>query len=166
MDETIGTKDVDTEHTECVDQAAITILGSTCGLKLEMIDDPGNLTDDGLIIAIISLVGDVGWSIFLGFPPKTAVAAASKFAGFDIPFESDDMGDAVGELANMVAGQVKILLDQRSIKVDISLPSVIRAEHLEVLSRHTTVAQKRCFNTTAGKLWIGVTVGDNPGIIA
>ena len=166
MDETTGTKDAAVEHIEYVDKAAIEILGSTCGLELELIDDPGNLTEDGLIIAIISLVGDVGWSIFLGFPPKTAVAAASKFAGFDIPFESDDMGDAVGELANMVAGHVKIMLDQRSVKADISLPSVIRAEHLEVLSRHTTVARKKCFNTTAGKLWIGVTVGGTPGIIA
>ena len=165
MDETIGTKDVDTEHTEYVEQAAITILDSTCGLKLEMIDDPGNLTDDGLIIAIISLVGDVGWSVFLGFPPQTAVAAASKFAGFEISFESNDMGDAVGELANMVAGQTKILLDQRSVKVEISLPSVIRAEHLEVLSRHTTVARKKCFSTAAGNLWIGVTVGDHSGIV-
>ena len=165
MDETTETKDAAVEHIECVDEAAIDILGSTCGFELELIDDPGDLTEDGLIIAIISLVGDVGWSVFLGFPPQTAVAAASKFAGFDILFESDDMGDAVGELANMVAGQVKMLLDQRSVKADISLPSVIRAEHLEVLSRHTSVAQKKCFNTAAGKLWIGVTVGDDPGII-
>ena len=166
MDETTETKEATVEHIECVDKAAIDILGSTCGLELELIDDPGDLTEDGLIIAIISLVGDVGWSIFLGFSPPTATAAASKFAGFDIPFESEDMGDAVGELANMVAGQVKMLLDQRSVKADISLPSVIRAEHLEVLSRHTSVAQKKCFNTTAGKLWIGVTVGGDPGIIA
>lgn len=159
MDETNTEQATSTEHTECVPQAAVEILKVTCGLTLEPTDDPGHLTNDGLIIALISLVGDVEWSIFLGMPPETATAVASAFAGFEIPFESEDMGDAIGELANVVAGQVKTLLDQRSIRADISLPSVIRAEHLEVLSRRASIAHRWCFNTPPGKLWTGVTVG-------
>ena len=166
MDQSTETKDATIEHTDCVEKATIEMLGTSCGLELKSIDDPGNLANEGLIIAIISLVGDVEWSLFLGFPPKTAVAAASKFAGFDIPFESEDMGDAVGELANLVAGQVKMLLSQRSVDANISLPSVIRAERLEVLNQPTSIIQRSYFNTEAGNLWVVVAVGGNPGIIA
>ncbi len=159
MDETNTTEALDTEHTECVPQAAVEILKATCGLALEPTEDPGRLGEDGLIVALISLVGDVEWAIFLGLPPETATAVASAFAGFEIPFESEDMGDAIGELANVVAGQVKTLLDQRSVRANISLPSVIRAEHLEVLSRRAAIAHRWCFQTPPGKLWTGVTVG-------
>lgn len=159
MDEVNTEQAINTEHTECVPQAAVEILNVTCGFTLEPTDDPGNLTDDGLIIALISLVGDVEWSVFLGLPPGTATAVASAFAGFEIPYESEDMGDAIGELANVVAGQVKTLLDQRSVRVEISLPSVIRAQHLEVLSRRAAIARRWCFQTPSGKLWTGVTVG-------
>ena len=159
MDETYTEQAINTEHTECVPRAAVEILNATCGLTLEPTDDPGDLTSDGLIIALISLVGDVEWSVFLGLPPQTATAVASTFAGFEIPFDSEDMGDAIGELANVVAGQVKTLLDQQSVKANISLPSVIRAEHLEVLSRRAAIAHRWCFDTPHGKLWTGVTVG-------
>ena len=70
------------------------------------------------VLSVISLVGGVDWSIFLGLPKDTAVALAKSFAGFDIPFESDDLGDAIGELSNILAGNVKARLDRVGIKTE------------------------------------------------
>ena len=47
---------------------------------------------------MISVLGDVDWAVFLGLPKATAEAVTEKFAGFAIPFDSNGMGDAVGEL--------------------------------------------------------------------
>jgi chemotaxis protein CheX len=161
-------KAVNPEHTACVAEAAGQILNATCGVTLEPLPQDESLASGGVIIGIISLVGDVEWSVFFGLPRDTAVAAAQKFAGFDIPFESEDMGDAIGELTNMLAGQIKLNLDQKGVAVDISLPSVIRAENMTVLVQRqsSSSVDKRCFTSELGKLWIGVTAAGHTSMVA
>ncbi len=154
------------EHSECVDQAAGEIFAATCGAELKEVPDEGGLAADGVILAVISIVGDVEWSIFLGLPRKTSTSVAEKFAGFEIPFDSEDMGDAIGELTNILAGQVKALLDQRSVKAEISLPSVMRVENLQVLGQRNVSVSKTCWDCSLGKLWTGVVSLRNPGIAA
>ena len=154
-----------TQHTECIAQATIDIFSATCGLTLEPVSDDTDLADDEVIIAVISLVGDVEWSLFVCLPRDTASALAAKFAGFEIPFESEDMGDAIGELTNILAGDVKLKLDAKAIKAELSLPSVMRAESIEVLVQRNSVIRKTCFNSSAGKLWTGVSVGKDDPII-
>jgi chemotaxis protein CheX len=162
---TDATAIADSEHTEVVAEAAAQIFQATCGVTLEAVDGDIDVTSDGVIIGIISLVGDVEWSVFFGLPSDTAVAAAAKFAGFEIPFDSPDMGDAIGELTNMLAGQVKLNLDQKGVNADISLPSVIRAQNMTVLVQHQNAVQKKCFDSPLGKLWTGVTVGRSSNMV-
>ena len=144
------------QHHECVGDAAVDMLGATCGVELEPQQDDEALNTDGVIIAIISLLGDVDWSVFLGLPRETATGLAAKFAGFEIPFDSPDMGDAIGELANIVAGEVKNRLDKRGLQAEISLPGVIRAESPCVLNQQNVEAVKMCFASPVGPLWTGV----------
>jgi len=154
------------KHINCVADAATQILSATCGVTIEPLDETEDFASENVIIGIISLVGDIEWSVFLGMPSDTAVATALKFAGFEIPFDSEDMGDAIGELTNMLAGQVKLNLDQKGVHADISLPSVIRAEHMTVLVQRQNHVDKRCFTSELGKFWTGVTVGHSPSMIA
>jgi chemotaxis protein CheX len=144
-----------------VAESAVGILNATCGVQLKSQQDDGTLSDDGAIIAFISLVGDVEWSIFLGLTRQSACALAERFAGFEIPFESDDMGDAIGELSNILAGEVKARLDKKAAKVEISLPSVIRAESLCVLKQRGVSMSKACFDSSMGTLWTGLITQDD-----
>jgi chemotaxis protein CheX len=112
--------------------------------------------DEGLILSVISIIGDVEWSLFMGLPKTTATAVAAKFAGFDIPFDSPDMGDAIGELTNILAGQTKAMLDRRGVKAEIGLPSVMRADNLQVIAGKNTVTAKICFDSPLGRFWTGV----------
>ncbi|MCK4626769.1 MAG: chemotaxis protein CheX [Phycisphaerae bacterium] len=165
----MGTAEIATatkaEHIECVAEATTEIFNITCGLAITPLDKDENLSGDGVIIAIISLVGDVEWSVFLGLPRQTATAIAAKFAGFEIPFDSEDMGDAIGELANILGGQVKALLDRRSVEANISLPSVMRAENMHVLIQRSVSGVKTCFDSELGKLWTGAAVGNGGGVV-
>ncbi len=164
--ESIDTKATTFEHAECVGEAAIEILGSACGVQLEPQECDENLGSDGVVIGVISIVGDVEWSIFFGLPKVSAMALAAKFAGFEIPFDSEDMGDAVGELTNILAGEIKRRLAGKSVAVTIALPSVIRAESIHVLNRRDTSAVKMCYSCEAGKLWTGVISPKEGGFIA
>jgi chemotaxis protein CheX len=151
-------------HHECVGEAATSILKKTCSLTLAPLDE-GTVTNTEVVIAIISLVGHVEWSVFIGLPKPTACGVAAKFAGFEIPFESADMGDAVGELANIVAGDVKARLDGKGVKADVSLPTVIRAQDIHVLIQRNAFTVKTCYGSELGPLWIGVTAGRNGGFV-
>ncbi len=154
------------EHWDCVPAACTEILRATCGAELQPLDDETDLAHGDVMIGIISLLGDVEWVIFLGLPRDTATPLAAKFAGFEIPFEGEDMGDAIGELANIFAGQVKATLDTHGIKAEISLPTVIRAQGLEILRQTGSAAKKACFDSTLGKLWVGLAVSREAGVIA
>jgi CheY-specific phosphatase CheX len=152
-------------HGDVVPKALEQVMSSTCGVAIAPCADDPDLASDGVIIAVISLVGDLEWSIFLGLPRRTAAALAQMFAGFEIPFESEDMGDAIGEVTNIMAGQVKAILDSRGLLVEISLPSVIRANNLEVLVQRGSAGQKTCYQSDLGKLWTGVVASGEPGLV-
>jgi len=132
-----------------------------CGLEVEPQGDgsEADISGDGAVVAVISLVGDVEWSIHLGLPRDTAIGVTSQFFGFEIPFDSDDMGDAVGELANIIAGDVKAKLDTRGLKVELSLPSVVRGEHMELLSPRSLPTQTTVYTSPCGSMWTAVVAG-------
>jgi len=149
----------------CVKQAATDVL-ATYGVAIQPQDDLGEMTSHDVIIGIISLVGDAELSVFIGLPRSTATALVAKFAGFEIPYDSSDMGDAIGELANMLGGMTKTLLDTRGIKVNISLPTVIRAQDIHVLTQRGTTSAKIGLSSDTGPLWVGVVAGQRAGFVA
>ncbi|MBI1831597.1 MAG: chemotaxis protein CheX [Planctomycetes bacterium] len=85
------------------------------------------------IAGIISFVGDVTWSFSWILTQETAPVLAKRFAGFDIPFDSADMGDMAGELVNVIAGEIVAQLEQRHIKAQMSVPTVARGKPLELV---------------------------------
>ncbi len=86
------------------------------------------------VSAIIGLSGDVTGSVVLSFEQGAAATIASKFAGVDINPSHADFADALGELANIVAGNAK--KDFHGYEVNISLPSVIIGEGHTVSTSH------------------------------
>lgn len=145
-------------HGECVPEAVISILNMTCQADAQqdaVIDEV--VLNNGAMLVVISLMGEVNWSVFLGIPRETAIQMAAKFAGFEIPFDSSDMGDAIGELGNIFGGDVKAKLDAKGVKADISLPAVTRGEALHMLFPNESPVEQHTYTTTAGKLLAGVS---------
>lgn len=152
-------------HGECVPEAFGTILDQMTGLKLRPAPDEESVREGKIIIGGMSILGAVQWSLVLGFQRSSAAAVASKFAGFDIPEDSHDVGDAISELTNIVAGQVKRLLVNRGLDVEISLPIVSCATGFKTLTRRNSTCERKHFDSDAGKMWTSVTVGMNPGLM-
>ena len=154
---TPGTTEETIPHAECVMQATEQVVSMTCGVQATPLSPvPVEAESGPTIIALISIVGDVDWAVFLGLPAETATVMAAKFAGFDIAYDSPDMGDAVGELTNIFAGQVKALLDAKGIKADISLPSVMRVRGIQLLVQKGGKSQQVCYSCELGPFWAGL----------
>lgn len=108
------------------------------------------------VSGIIGLSGEVQGSVVLSFEKEAACAIASKFAGTELTLESADFSDAIGELANMVAGNAK--KDFTGYEASISLPSVI-------VGKGHTVSQSKVFpylvipcTTSMGKFNVEVAI--------
>jgi len=82
------------------------------------------------VSGIIGFSGDAAGCVVISFSSETAERVASSFAGVPITRDHPDFADAVGELANMVAGAAKREFDDMDIK--ISLPSVVLGDRFHV----------------------------------
>jgi chemotaxis protein CheX len=90
--------------------------------------EPAPLYD---VSGIIGLSGDLIGSIVVSFEAGAAAKIVSVFAGMELDPKGPDFPDAVGELANMIAGGAKKALGGLA---NITVPSVI-------LGRGHTVAR-------------------------
>ncbi len=152
-------------HGEVVPVAFQEAIESMCGFRPQQTDEDADAHDGAIVFGSISVLGSVQWSVVLGFQQAAAAKIASAFAGFDIPADSEDLGDAIGELANITAGLIQRKLATRNVVIDISLPVVWSASSIKSLIRRNTTCDHVHFQCDAGKLWSTVTVGMNPGIV-
>lgn len=75
------------------------------------------------VTGIISMSGEAAGSMALSFPMATAIKVVEAFSGMKADPDTDAFTDAIGELANMVAGNAKKYLD--NLHIEISVPTVI-----------------------------------------
>jgi len=83
----------------------------------------GTLCDT--ITGMIGLAGTHKGVLAIHIPDHVALAITSSFLGMDVDEINDDVRDAVGELANMLGGNVKTILSQNGRDIELSLPSTI-----------------------------------------
>ncbi|MFQ5462748.1 MAG: chemotaxis protein CheX [Phycisphaerae bacterium] len=108
------------------------------------------------ITAIIGFSGDATGSAALCFANEAAVAIAGKFAGAELSVDDPDFADALGELANMVAGQAKSKI--HDMNISISLPQVIAGANQRILkSGHNPVLVLPC-DSPLGRFTIEVAM--------
>ena len=77
------------------------------------------------ITGMIGLAGTHKGALAIHIPNHVAIAITSSFLGMDVDEINDDVRDAVGELANMLGGNVKTILSQNGRDIELSLPSTI-----------------------------------------
>jgi chemotaxis protein CheX len=74
------------------------------------------------VSGIIGFSGEVTGCVVVSFQKEAAVKLVNALAGMEIEYGSADFTDAIGELANMIAGSAKKDL---GAPASISIPSVI-----------------------------------------
>jgi chemotaxis protein CheX len=92
----------------------------------ENVNDNGKHT--GTITGLIGLAGTHKGVLAIHIPHPVAMAITSSFLGMDITEINADVEDAVGELANMLGGNVKTILTGKGRDIDLSLPSTISGD--------------------------------------
>ena len=124
------------------------------GLDVETPDSEVPVAD-GVLTAVVYITGRQSGAVVIHCP----VSEACKFTGRFLcqqapPMVNEEVLDVLGELANMVAGNIKCRLMPDS---QLSIPSVIEGAE-GMLSLLWKNSQRKMFNTEVGSFWVSITV--------
>lgn len=86
------------------------------------------------ISGVIGLAGTHKGVLAVHLPNRVAMAITSSFLGMDIDEMNSDVEDAVGELANMLGGNVKSILSEKGKDISLSMPTTISGRHYDYQS--------------------------------
>jgi chemotaxis protein CheX len=114
----------------------------------------------GMLTAAVYLTGEWTGAACVHVEPAQACTFTGHFLGMAAPGEiCDDVRDVMGEIANMIAGNLKCTL---SPGIRVSIPSVTDGAgySLRVCGAH--VVSRMAFDTSSGPFWISlVDAGEN-----
>jgi chemotaxis protein CheX len=116
---------------------------------------------EGLLTGAVYLTGEWEGAVFIHCAPRQACEFAGRFVGMPTPLAvDDDVRDVLGELANMVAGNLKCTF---SPGIRVSVPSVTDGAAYSVRVCRGRVVCHAAYHTDAGPLWISLTDTTAPG---
>jgi CheY-specific phosphatase CheX len=112
---------------------------------------------DGLLV-MMSFAGTYRWSFGFILPKETAVAFCTQFTGFEFPYESLEMGECMGEFANVIAGEVCSQLAARGVDAKMGLPTVARGTDLEIIMPESQPTEKVYMAAPSGRFVVKITM--------
>lgn len=107
---------------ETVETLVSNIWSSMLGLEIQLVEQPASTESTLTITGCVQITGD--WQGAVTFDCPTRLARRVAGVMFDLPpneLDSFLVHDAIGELANMIGGNVKSLLPEHC---ELSLPAV------------------------------------------
>ncbi len=108
------------------------------------------------VSGIIGLSGGAKGAVIISFPEATALKTVSAFIGSEVATIDADVTDAVGELANIIAGAAKA--DLAGLNVNISLPSVVVGTNHKVNTPKDIPSVVIPFSCTQGEFSVEVCI--------
>jgi chemotaxis protein CheX len=156
---TVTTNSATSTHLDLLRESTQATFLTICGAEAEYVGTCVAGHDTTGVQGIIAVVGDLSWSLSLAFSPETAEALALQFAGFEIAYDSADMNDMIGEIANVLAGDVVARLDAQGHNVKMSLPTVARGRDLHVHQPGAVLNEVLCFRLPQGSMAVGLSIG-------
>jgi chemotaxis protein CheX len=80
------------------------------------------------ITGLVGFAGTYSGTISIHCPVPLALRITGSMLGLECHEVGDDLNDAIGEIANMLAGNVKQVLSRGGLDVRLSIPTIISGE--------------------------------------
>ncbi|MDX9896768.1 MAG: chemotaxis protein CheX [Desulfofustis sp.] len=128
------------------------IFSSMVMMEIAVVDssdaDQGSSRDG--ISGIIGLAGTHKGVLAIHIPAVVAMAITGSFLGMDVEQINEDVEDAVGELANMLGGNIKTILSQNGRDIELSLPTTISGQNYDFQTAKDVEVTRLDFTTDSG----------------
>jgi chemotaxis protein CheX len=106
--------------------------------------------------AMVGLAGALCGMITIRCPSDTAIKLASKMAGDEAAKDPNIVGDAMGELCNMVAGNFKAKITSLADHWMLSVPIVISGDNYVMQAAEPSEALQVALNLDNSPIWISL----------
>ncbi|ADW18358.1 CheC domain protein [Desulfobulbus propionicus DSM 2032] len=87
-------------------------------------DAPVSVLDPNLS-SLIGLAGDLKGILAIHCPEHVALGITTSMLGMEVTELGEDVKDAIGEIANMVAGGLKVALAANDRKIELAIPTTV-----------------------------------------
>jgi chemotaxis protein CheX len=136
-----------------VAQIVESVFGSMLGLEARQCEEPWFPSGDRLTAAV-HLAGHWNGAVLLECDRHQACQFAGRFLSLDPPDAVDDVvRDVLGELANMIGGNLKCVLTQG---IRLSMPSVVDGSDYSVRICRAKVSDRVAFRNEEGPFWVTI----------
>jgi CheY-specific phosphatase CheX len=108
------------------------------------------------LTAAVHLTGDWNGAVLLDCNPRQACQFAGRILSMDPPdIVDDDVRDVLGELANMVGGNMKCCMPTG---VQLSMPTVMEGRDYDMRICGSQILERVAFQCAEGHFWVTVLV--------
>jgi chemotaxis protein CheX len=108
------------------------------------------------ITGMVGLAGVHKGVLAVHFPKQVALDVTSSFLGMEVDEINADVQDAIGEIANMLGGNLKTILSDRGKDIMLSLPSTISGDQYSFTSQAEVDQVILPFQTPSGMFYVEV----------
>lgn len=105
------------------------------------------------ITSMIGLGGGIRGILAIHCPKGVATSITSGFLGMDVAEIDDDVKDAIGEIANMIAGNLKVAFAGAGIPVELAIPTTVVGEAFRLTGISGASRHYVSFNIEHGNFW-------------
>lgn len=110
----------------------------------------------GDVSGVIGLAGDLNGIISVTFTEKCILYIVTGMFGEEVKELNEEIGDAVGEIANMISGQARQKLEALGTNLQAAIPSVVMGKDhsIQHLTKQPIIALP--FSTKGGEFTIEI----------
>ena len=117
-------------------------------IKQEQVAIESNIT------SMIGLGGGIKGLLAVHCPASVATKITSSFLGMEVEEIDDDVKDAIGEIANMVAGNLKTSYAAADVNIELAIPTSIVGESFYVSGITTSTRLVVPFRMDGETFWV------------
>ncbi len=110
------------------------------------------------ITGMVGFAGTYSGVISIHCPVVLALKMTSNMLGMECEEVNEDLNDAIGEIANMLGGNVKQVLSKGGLDVKLSIPTVIAGEDYTVNSLSDSDCVVIPFHIDDNRFIVGLTL--------
>lgn len=110
----------------------------------------------GDVSGVIGLAGDMNGIISVTFTEKCILYIVTGMFGEEVKEINEEIGDAVGEIANMISGQARQKLEKLGTNLQAAIPSVVMGKDhtIQHLTKQPIIALP--FSTQGGEFTVEI----------
>ncbi len=127
-----------------LDRAMDEVFGTMVGVKCSPAEEGGEMKGQA-VSAMIGLAGAMTGTLVFQSPSAAALSIAARLTGMEAAQVDATVRDAMGEVANMVAGSWKGYDPELASRCLLTTPTVVVGEKYEVFSRKAAIRLERAY---------------------